>query len=373
MGERGVSIEIGSKKILDGSSHQPKDVNLSIYWEAWNKLKEKSVQQNIDNKSLVQGSISGMLASLGDPYTVYMNKDENNRFREDIQGEFSGIGIELVQKNGLPTVVSPIADSPADKAGIRAGDIILEVDGNDTTKIGFDETINKIRGAEGSKVTLKISREGTADPISIEITRSKITVKSVEWNYKNVSGKNILTVKVRQFGDDTDGLFASMAKDAVSQKPDGIILDLRNDPGGYLETAVTLASYFISDGVIVSEKGKTNKDYKSNGNGLLKDFNVVVLANNGSASAAEILSGALRDRKQSKIIGEKTFGKGSVQELIDLSDGSAIKVTVASWYTPAGSQINGEGLKPDIEVKNEENSKVDAQLNRAEEFLTTGK
>lgn len=372
MGEKGISIEVGSKTILDAKSHQPKDVNLSMYWEAWNKLKERSVQ-NIDNNTLVQGSISGLLSSLDDPYTLYMSNEENSRFREDIHGEFSGVGMELVQKNGFPTVVAPIADTPADKAGIKPGDIILEVDGNDTSKLGFDETIDKIRGTEGSKVTLKILREGEADSLTIEIIRSKITIKSVEWDYKNISGKKILNVKVRQFGDDTDSLFASMAKDAVSQKPDGIILDLRNNPGGYLETAVNLASYFITDGVVVSEKGKTDRDYKSNGNGSLKDFNVVVLANNGSASAAEILSGALRDRKQSKIIGEKTFGKGSVQELIDLSDGSAIKVTVAKWYTPAGSQINGEGLKPDIEIKNEDGSKVDAQLNRAEEFLTTGK
>lgn len=372
LGQRGFSIDIGGKTIISNDARQPKDVNLSVYWEAWNRMKERSVQ-GVDNNKMVEGSIAGMLSSLGDPYTVYMSKEDNKRFREDIQGEFSGIGVELTQKNELLTVVAPIADTPADKAGIKPNDIIVSVDGVETSTIGFEGTIDKIRGVEGTKVTLKITREGVLDPLTFELTRAKITVKSVEWNYKTVSGKKILNIKVRQFGDDTDALFADMAKDAVKQKPDGIILDLRNDPGGYLDTAVNLASYFIKDGVIVSEKGKTDKDYKSTGNGTLVGFNVVVLANEGSASASEILAGALKDRKGSKIIGQKTFGKGSVQELIDLSDGSAVKITVAKWFTPAGSQINGEGIKPDIEIKEDDNSKVDAQLNRAEEFLTTSK
>jgi len=372
LGQRGFSIDIGEKTIVSNDARQPKDVNLSLYWEAWNKLKEKSIE-NPDNNKMIEGSISGMLSSLGDPYTVYMSKDENKRFKEDIQGEFSGIGIELIQKNELPTVVAPIADSPAEKAGIKAGDIILQVDDSDTSKVSFDEIIDKIRGTEGTTVKLKVSREGAADPLNFEVTRSNITVKSVEWSYKNDSGKKILYVKIRQFGDDTDSLFSDMAKDAVKQNPDAIILDVRNNPGGYLETAVNLASYFIKDGVIVSEKGKTDKDYKSTGNGTLAGFNTVVLANEGSASAAEILTGALRDRKGSKVIGEKTFGKGSVQELIDLSDGSSVKITVAKWYTPNGSQINGEGIKPDIEVKSDDASKNDAQLNRVIEFLKTGK
>jgi carboxyl-terminal processing protease len=367
LGQKGTPI-IGPGNLVNTDSTKPKDVDFSLFWEAWNKLKEKSVQ-DADSKKLEEGAISGMLSSLDDPYTVYMTKDDNQRFREDIQGEFSGIGIEIIQKNNMPTIVAPLSGYPAEKVGLKAGDIILEVDGQDTAKIGFNETINKIRGAEGSKVSIKIAREGSEEAQTFEVVRTKITVKSVEWEYKDISGKKFLYIKLRQFGDDTDELFNSMAKEAAKSKPDGIILDLRNDPGGYLETAVNVASYFIEEGTIVSEKGKTSKDYKATGNAILKDFKTVVLVNNGSASASEIVTGALRDRKSSKVIGEKTFGKGSVQELIDLSDGSAVKITVAKWFTPNGSQINGEGIEPDIKVTKEDTSKDDAQLNRAIEYL----
>ncbi|MCL5410548.1 MAG: S41 family peptidase [Patescibacteria group bacterium] len=369
-GQKGVPV-LGPSSLINTDSTKPKDVDFSLFWEAWNKLKDKSVQ-NVDSKKLEEGAISGMLSSLGDPYTVYMTKNENQRFREDIQGEFSGIGIEIIQKNNMPTIVAPLSGYPAEKAGLKAGDIILEVDGEDTAKIGFNETINKIRGSEGSKVSLKILREGANDAQTFEVVRAKITVKSVESEYKNVSGKKLLYIKLRQFGDDTDGLFNAVAKEATKSKPDGIILDLRNDPGGYLETAVNVSSYFIEDGVVVSEKGKTSKDYKAKGNAMLKDIKTVVLVNKGSASASEIVTGALKDRKGSKVIGEKTFGKGSVQELVDLSDGSSIKVTVAKWYTPNGTQINGEGIKPDIELSNDDNSKVDKQLDRAIEFMVKG-
>ena len=355
-------------------SGKPAGVDFSTFWEAWSQLKEKSVAED-SNEKMVQGAISGMLSSTGDPYTVYFTKQENDRFREDIGGQFSGIGVEIVEKNNLPTVVAPLSETPAEKAGIKPGDIILEVDGVKTSDIGFDETINRIRGSEGTKVKLKIAREGAADTIDFEITRQTITVKSVEWSEKTVDGKKVAYIKIRQFGDDTESLFAEAAKEVIKNKPDGIILDLRNDPGGYLETSVNIASYFIKDGVIVSEKGRNDnsKDYRSTGSGTLKDYKVAVLVNGGSASASEILAGALKDRKNSELIGEKTFGKGSVQELIDLSDGSAVKITVAKWFTPNGKQINGEGLEPDIKIANDDKTAADEQLDRAEQFLVTGK
>lgn len=373
-GQKGNPTALVPREIAKLSAGKSSNADFSTFWEAWNKLKEKSVQ-NIDDQKMVQGAISGMLGSTSDPYTVYFSKQENDRFREDIGGEFSGIGIEIIEKNGLPTVVAPLSETPAEKAGLKPADIILEVDGKKTSEIGFSETINLIRGIEGTKVKLRIQRDGVLELMDFEITRQKITVKSVEWSEKNIDGKKIANIKIRQFGDDTDALFEAAAKDIVKSNPDGIILDLRNDPGGYLETAVNIASYFIKDGIIVTEKGRDDntKEYRSTGKGSLEKFKVIVLVNGGSASASEILTGALKDRKNSEIIGEQTFGKGSVQELIDLSDGSAVKITVAKWFTPNGQQINGEGLAPGIEIVDDDKTENDEQLERAEQYLVKGK
>ena len=372
-GQKGSPNALVPSQITQLESGKPSGVDFSTFWEAWNKLKEKSVQE-VGNDKMVQGAISGMLASTGDPYTVYFTKQENDRFREDIGGEFSGIGIEIVEKDNLPTVVAPLPDSPAEKAGFKPGDIILEVDGAKTSDLGFNETINRIRGTEGTKVTLKVMRASVTDPITIEVVRDKITVKSVEWSLENVNGKKVEHIKIRQFGDDTDALFESAAQDVIKNNPEGVILDLRNDPGGYLETAVNVASYFVKDGVIVTEKGRdgNSTEYKSTGKGTLKNYKLTVLVNGGSASASEIVTGALKDRLGTKIIGEKTFGKGSVQELIDLSDGSAVKITVAKWFTPNGSQINELGISPDIAIVDDEKTTADEQLLRAEDFIVKG-
>lgn len=372
--ERGFYIGIGNKTVTNTETGKPTSVDFAKFWEAWNLVQSKSAL-GPDSTKMTEGSIAGMLASVNDPYTVYFSKAENQRFHEDIQGAFYGIGIEIIQKNMLPTVVAPLADMPAEKAGIKAGDIIIEVDSQKTADLGFDETINKIRGADGTKVNIKVVRENVTDPLSFDVVRSKITVKSVEWDLKTIDGKKIEYIKLRQFGDDTEFLFSNAVADILKNKPEGIILDLRNDPGGYLETSVNLASYFVKDGVIVSEKGKNDakKEYTSTGNGKLANYKTVILANGGSASASEIMAGALQDRLGIKMIGEKTFGKGSVQELVNLSDGSAVKITVASWYTPSGRQINKQGLEPDIKILDDEKTTADEQLDRAMQYLSTGK
>lgn len=369
-GSNSLPLKIGVKNTELG---KPSDVDFSIFWEAWDKLKEKAVTVPDTNK-MVEGSISGLLSSLGDPYTVYFSKKDNERFQEDIQGEFSGIGIEIIMKNNMPTVVTPLSGSPAETAGLKAGDIISEVDGTSTAEITFDETINKIRGPENTKVKLQILRANFEEPMNFEIDRKKITIKSVEWDLKNYKGKKIEYIKLKQFGDDTDTLFKDAADDVTKNNPDAVVLDLRNNPGGYLDTSVSLASYFIEEGIIVSEEGRnaSKKDYKAKGGASLAKCNLVVLINNGSASASEILAGALRDRKSVKLIGEKTFGKGSVQELIELSDGSAVKITVAQWFTPNGTQINEKGLSPDIEIIKDDNSGQDNQLERAYQYIFNG-
>ena len=376
LGQKGksVGLGVGPKEVKNTEVGKPDSLDFSLYWEAWNKLKQKSVIAP-DSQKMIYSSISGLLSSVDDPYTVFFTPEDNKRFREDIQGEFDGIGIELVSKDKLPTVVAPLSDSPAEKAGVKSGDIIIEVDGTKTENINFNEVVNKIRGKKGTKVNIKVVRQGKDEPLSFDVVRDTIVVKSVRWETKNIDGKKYSVVKVSQFGDDTDNLFEQYTNEIVSEKPDGIIVDLRNNPGGYLESAVNLSSYFLDGGVVVSEKDRAGeqKEYKVTKKARLKNFKTVVLVNNGSASASEIFSGALQDRKAAKIIGEKTFGKGSVQELIELSDGSAVKITIAKWLTPSGRAINGEGITPDIILKASEDIKDDNQLNRAIEFMKSDK
>lgn len=371
LGQSGKSkFNLGPVNVVNTEKGKPQNLDFSLFWEAWEKLKQKSVSE-LDSGDMINGAISGLLSSTKDPYTVFLTKNENKRFREDIQGEFFGIGVEITQKNNVPTIVAPLSDSPAEEAGLKAGDIIMEVDGAKTSEIGFEETIDKIRGKDGTVVNLKILRDGLDSPIDFNVKRAKIVVKSVEWEEKLQNNRKITYIKIRQFGDDTESLFKDASQAALKNKDKFIIIDLRNNPGGYLETAVQIGSYFIPDGVILTEKGKNDrkKDYVSLGNSVLKDFKVVILVNEGSASASEILAGAMRDRKDAKIVGNKTFGKGSVQELIDLSDGSAVKITVAKWFTPKGQQINGEGIEPDINLSDDDKTEADEQLSRALEMV----
>lgn len=369
---------LGQKGKLSGVVNtevgQPSGIDFSVFWEAWNKLKTESIYKP-DTETMIGGAISGLLSSVNDPYTVYFTAEDNQRFREDIEGSFDGIGVELIQKNGVPTVVAPLSDSPAAKAGIKAGDIISKVDGTDTSTLGFNETVNKIRGEKGTEVTLTIIRSGADEALTFEVERDTITVKSVTWEEKEQSGKKFMYVKIRQFGDDTETLFAQAAADIIKDNPNGIIIDLRDNPGGYFESAVDLSSYFVDSGTVVIQQDKdgNKQQYSTTHSATLKNFKTTVLVNGGSASASEIFSGALQDHKAGTLIGEKTFGKGSVQELINLTDGSAVKITIAKWLTPNGRSINGEGITPDVEVTAGSNSIADNQLNRALEYLVSGK
>ena len=360
---------------INGNSDKPANVDFSLYWEAWNKFNANTIYSSLTDKQKVYGSIAGLLQSSGDPYTVFFSPDDYKKFEQDIGGQFTGIGAELISKNGLTAVVAPLSGSPAEKAGLKANDIISKVDGKTTANMNFNDVVDEIRGQSGTQVKLEIIRAGSDKPIEMTITRQDIVVKSVTWKTISNSGKKYMYVKVSQFGDDTDQLFDQFAAEAVKAKPDGIIVDLRDNPGGYLTTAVNLSSYFVDGGTIVKEQDKNNqtKNYDTTKSALLKGFNTAVLVNGGSASASEIFSGALQDRKAGKLIGEKTFGKGSVQELLPLSDGSAIKVTVAKWLTPNGRQINEKGIEPDIAITPSTDASQDTALNRALDYLNTGK
>ena len=368
-GTKGVNLNISSvpESVVKTEVGQPESVDFSLFWEAWSKV-QKNYSGELNPQDLLYGAISGMMVASGDPYTVFLEPEENERFMDDISGEFSGIGIEITVENSLPVVVSPLSDSPAEKAGLKAKDIIMFVDDTSTSDISFNEVINKIRGEEGTDVTLQILRQGESDLLEFIITRATISVPSVSWEKKTVEGKEIFYIKVRQFGDNTLDLFKQASSEAGNLP---VVLDLRNNPGGYLETAVDLSSFFIEDGVIVTEENGdgTKKDFTANRDAVLKNNRLIVLVNEGSASASEIVAGAIKDRDQGEIAGQTTFGKGSVQILERLSDNSAVKITVAKWLTPNGNHIDQIGIEPDIVAEDDLETEADEILQKAVESL----
>ncbi|NTV41208.1 MAG: S41 family peptidase [Candidatus Moranbacteria bacterium] len=327
-------------------------VDFSLFWNVWDLLKSKYVDSDkLDAQNLVYGAIKGMLQATGDPYTTFFNPEENKKFGEDISGNFEGIGAELGVKNGILTVVAPLQGTPADKAGLRAGDKIIKIDGKAAGDMSIESAVDHIRGAKDTAVVLTIFREGSRDTEEISIVRNIINVKSVNLLFKE---NNIVSIEITRFGEDTEKGFSSAVSRAVSSHPRGLIIDLRNNPGGYLETAIATASKLIPKGkIVVIEEGSNEKQDKmyTRGGDVASTIETVVLINEGSASASEILAGAMKENRGNvTLMGKKSFGKGSVQEFIKTSQGTAAKITVAHWLTPNGNQINELGIKPDIEV-----------------------
>jgi len=349
-----------------------RDVDFNMFWQVWETLQDKYVDKDkLSDKELFYGALKGLAAATGDPYTVFMNPVISKEFSNDMAGTFEGIGAEIGMKGGVLTIIAPLTDMPAQKAGLKAGDKVLKINGEDTSPMSVDEAVGKIRGHKGTQVTLNIWREDFDQPRDFNITRNTIIVKSVTWN---TNKDNIMVITISHFNDDTVDLFDRAVSDAVKQNPKGIILDLRNDPGGYLDTAIEVASEWIEDGVVVTEKYNDDQknDYLARGRARLKDFKTVVLANEGSASASEIVAGALKDYGLATIVGKKTFGKGSVQELESMPDGSSLKITIAKWLTPKGVNINEEGIVPDAEVdlsKEDYEADKDPQMEKAVELL----
>jgi carboxyl-terminal processing protease len=352
---------------------QPKNVDFTLFWEAWNLINEKYVDPSkVDKSKMIYGAISGMVKTLGDPFSSFMNPDESQQFSNDLQGTFEGIGTEVGMKNGILTVISPIDGTPAEKAGLKAGDKIIKIDDTVTTDMTVDEAVSKIRGPKGTEVALTILRSSESDPKQIKITRDTINVKSVKLEFKD---SGIAVIRISKFGDDTSLLMNQLTSQILAQKTRGIILDMRNNPGGYLETAVDVSSKFIpEDQLVVAEedRGGSRKEYKALGGNVLGGIPVVVLVNGGSASASEITAGALRDDLGASLIGTKTFGKGSVQELEKMTGGSNLRVTIARWLTPNGDYIMEKGLNPDIQVdltEDDYNKNLDPQMDKAIEVL----
>lgn len=362
--------------IINRELGQPEAIDFSLFWQILKKIEEEYVDsKKIDYQKILYGAISGMTESLGDPYTVFMEPQKTKDFVESVEsgGSFEGVGMELGIKDETLTVVAPLEGTPAARVGIRAGDKILKIDSAPTDNLLVEEAVNLIRGKKGTEVVLTISRKGFKEPKEITLIRETIQVPVVKWGLKN---DNIAYIKIYQFTGNLPNKFQEIASAILKSKSQKIILDLRNNPGGYLEVAADIASWFLPRGEVVAiedfGKEETQKKYRSTGYKGFQDFSVVVLINKGSASASEIVAGALRDIKSIKLVGETSFGKGSVQGLERFKDGSSLKVTVAKWLTPSGISISDEGLKPDIKIEltdEDYNTDRDPQLDKAIELL----
>ena len=348
---------------------KPRTVDFSIFWDVWNKVTEKYVG-TVDYQKMVYGAVKGMVDSLGDPYSAFMEPSVTKNFMEDLSGEISGIGAELDLVDNKLIVISPIAGSPAEKAGLKPQDQILKINDESTDGMALDVAVSKIRGKAGTKVNLTISRSGQSQPQTLEITREKIQIKSVKWEIKS---DNVAYIQISQFGDDTSDLMQQAAKDINAKHPKAIVLDLRNNPGGYLDKAVDVASLFMPSGVVVQEKDKNGNitEEKTTLEPILQSYKVIVLVNGGSASASEIVAGALQDAGRATLVGEKTFGKGSVQDLENLPGGATLRITVAKWLTPKGRAIDKVGLEPDVKItlsQDDAQAGRDPQLDKAFEM-----
>jgi carboxyl-terminal processing protease len=369
----GLGFWIGEKSVVCKFC-PPEDLDFSLFWEAWHKLQEKYVSpESIDEQELIYGAISGMVKSLQDPYTVFFDPEDTKVFLGDVSGRFEGVGMEIGIRKGQLQVISPIEGTPAQKAGLRAGDKIIMIDDTLTVDLTIEEAVNLIRGPKGTEVKLTIYRDEWEIPKEVTITRAVIEVPSLSWELKE---GDIAYLKIYHFSEKADSDFKETAVEILNSPAKKIILDLRNNPGGYLEIAQDIASWFLERGqiVVIEDFGANleEKVYKAKGNARLLSYPTVILINEGSASASEILASALRDNRGIKIIGQPSFGKGSVQELETLSDDSSLKITIANWLTPNRKLITDVGLEPDIKVEMTEedyNEERDPQLDRAIEIV----
>jgi len=368
----GIGFWLGGKSVVCEIC-PPADVDFSLFWQAWSKLQENYINpEALDVQKMIYGAISGMVKSLEDPYTVFFDPGETKMFNEDTSGRFEGIGLEIGIKKGQLQVISPLEGTPAQKAGIRTGDKILKIDDTQTIDISIEEAVSLMRGPKGTEVTLTILRDEWETPKEFKIKRAVIEIPSLKWELKD----DIAYIKLYQFPEKIDSDFAKIAVEILNSPAKKIILDLRNNPGGYLQRAQDIAGWFLEKGeVVVIEDygaGKEQITHKAEGNAKLLGYPMVILINQGSASAAEILASALRDNRGIKIIGETSFGKGSVQKLEELRDGSSLKITIAHWLTPKGALITDVGLEPDIKIgmtEEDYEQNRDPQLDKAIEIL----
>jgi len=374
LGTNGFKLETASFPKVKISREIPddkRDVDFALFWRVWDTLNSSYYDKSkISPQKMVYGAISGMVASLGDPYTSFLPPEENKVVEEDLSGSFEGVGIQIGFKGKNLAVIAPLPGSPAEREGVKAGDFIVgiadPIKGVDigTFGITLSDAVKLIRGKAGTKVTLLLIRDEKDEPIKVEITRENLDVPSVIMSF--VENETIAHIKLLKFGADTDSEWAKVVSEvtAKSGQLTGIILDLRNNPGGYLQGAVDIAAEFVKkDSIIVIEdRGQTKNNFATNRIGKFQNMKVVILVNGGSASASEILAGALSEIKGYKLVGEKTFGKGTIQEPLQLEKGSSLHITIAKWLTPKGTWVNEKGIDPDVVVSDKDDTTEDEQL-----------
>ncbi len=354
-----------------------KDVDFEQFWDVWSAVKSNYVDQGaaVDEK-MFYGAIQGMVAALGDPYSVYFDPEMAQQFADEMEGTFQGIGAEIGVKKNQLLIVAPLPETPASRAGLRSGDYILKIDDTDTTGMSSDEAVSLIRGEKGTTVRLTIYREGDKEPREVPIVRDQIVVNSVKHRVVTVpDGKKIGVIEISSFNGDTTELVNEAARSMVIENVAGIIVDVRNNPGGYLDSSVEVASEWVGKQLVVTESYSdgTKNEHFGEGSARLAGIPTVVLVNGGSASASEILAGALQDSGLAQVVGAQTFGKGSVQDYAEFGDGSALKLTIALWLTPSGRSINKEGIVPDVAIDNPDedwDNNLDSQFDKAVEILT---
>ncbi len=366
--------------IENRTEDQPVSVDFAPFWKAWNLISEKYVPASTTTKTIgsqekVWGAIAGLTESLGDPYTVFFPPVESKLFEADIRGNFEGVGMEIVAEDGAITVIAPLKNSPAARAGIMAGDRIIKVGDKETTNLSTEDAVQIIRGPKGSRVTLTIFRNGTKEPFDIEVVRDVIDVPTI--NTKELPG-GIFIIELYSFSAQSPNLFRAALREFILSGNDKLILDLRGNPGGYLEAAIDMASWFLPPSKIVVREdfgqSRDEKVYRSKGYDIFNNnLKFAILVDKGSASASEILAGALAEHGKAVLVGDKTFGKGSVQELVNITSDTSLKITIARWLTPNGLSISQDGIVPEFLVKYsaaDREAKRDPQMDKAIEILT---
>ncbi|OGM08679.1 hypothetical protein A2W13_03295 [Candidatus Woesebacteria bacterium RBG_16_36_11] len=359
-----------------------KNVDFGLFWKVWDTMVSSYYDKTkINPKEMVYGAIRGMVSAIGDPYTVFLPPEENKVVQEDLQGSFQGVGIQIGFRGTQLAVIAPLPKSPAEEAGVKPGDYIIGIKDENkkidisTSGMSLPDAVETIRGTAGTKVTLTLLRDGTEKPIVVDIIRKDINVPSVVLTFEG-QNKDIADIRLLKFAGETNGEWETTVRDILKNKPKGIILDLRNNPGGYLQGAVDIAGEFLPNNTLVVYEAKsdgTKTEFRTDKFPRLANIPLVILVNKGSASASEILAGALRDQAKIKLVGDITFGKGTIQEPRQLDQGAGLHITVAKWLTPKETWVNGQGLEPDVKIEDNPDTQEDEQFAKALEVLNTGK